>query len=478
LDLADFLRCFSLRIAGKLPQLLWVLFAGAAVSDPVSANAPQPRLGRIDAIAIVVGIIIGAGIFSTPSIVAGNVSSPGAFIAAWILGGIISLIGALCYAELASTYPDAGGDYHFLHRAYGSSLAFLYAWARLAVIQTGSIAIQAFIIGDYATQVLGLGPFSSSLYAAIIVVLFTALNIAGIRQSKTTQNLLTAFEVLCVVTIIVAGLSVRHSPSAPLSSSSSGGAFGLAMVMVLLTYGGWSESAYLSAELKGSRRRVVSVIGWSIGIVTAIYLLANVAYLRGLGLSGLASSQAPAADLLSHLAGSTGARLIGLMIVISAASTVNATIFTGARTNYALGRDFAALAPIGRWNGRADTPTNALVLQGVITLALVGFGAFKREGFKTMVDYTAPVFWFFLLMVAIGVFVLRFRNPRADRPFTVPFYPVTPLIFCAACAYMLHASLNYTGIGALVGVAVLIAGVPLMLLMRAPRPCPALNPET
>ena len=448
------------------------------MSDPISVPAPQPRLRRVDAIAIVVGIIIGAGIFSTPSIVAGNTASPTAFVGAWILGGAISLIGALCYAELASTYPDTGGDYHFLHRAYGPSFAFLYAWARMAVIQTGSIAIQAFIIGDYATQVLNLGRMSSSLYAALVVVLFTALNIAGIRQCKTTQNLLTGFEVLCVLTIIVAGLSVGPSQNPAAPSGSSGGAFGLAMVMVLLTYGGWSESAYLSAELKGSRRTMVSVIGWSIGIVTVIYLLANIAYLRGLGLSGLARSNAPAADLLSRLAGIPGARLIGLMIVISAASTVNATIFTGARTNYALGRDFAVLAPIGRWNGRADTPTNALLLQGLITLALIAFGAFKREGFKTMVEYTAPVFWFCLLMVAIGLFVLRYRDPRAERPFAVPLYPVTPLIFCAACAYMLHASLNYTGIGALVGVAVLLAGLPLMLLARAPRAAPVLNPET
>ena len=436
-----------------------------------TADKPQQRLSALDAIAIVVGIIIGAGIFSMPSLVASNVASPGWFLGAWVLGGVISLIGALCYAELASTYPDAGGDYHFLHRAYGPQLAFLYAWARMAIIQTGSIAIQAFIIGDYASEVLSLGAYSSAIYAAIVVALFTGLNVVGVREGKGTQKLLTAFEILAVVAIIIAGFAAAQigGPAAATQASNGGTdgrAFGMAMVFVLLTYGGWSEAAYISAELKGTRRTIVRVIAWSIGIVTAIYLLANVAFLLGLGLPGLANSRAPAADLLERVTGPTGAKFIGLVIVIAAASTVNATIFTGARTNYALGRDFSILAPLGRWNGRADTPTNALLVQGVITIGLIILGAVTRRGFSTMVEYTAPVFWCFLLLVGVALFVLRQHEPRVARPFAVPFFPVTPLIFCAACIYMLQSSLAYTGVGALVGVGALALGLPLMFFAR------------
>src|SRR5688572_11919874 len=177
----------------------------AGLSDDLTPmpGRPKPTLSVFDAATMLVGLVLGAGIFALPSLVAMNVTSPAWFLGAWVLGGVISLIGALCYAELASTYPDAGGDYHFLHRAYGPQLAFLYAWARMAIIQTGSIAIQAFIIGDYASEIFSLGAYSSAIYATIVVALFTGLNVTGIRQGKGTQKLLTAFEILAVTAIII-----------------------------------------------------------------------------------------------------------------------------------------------------------------------------------------------------------------------------------------------------------------------------------
>ncbi|PMB12959.1 hypothetical protein CI592_01550 [Fischerella thermalis CCMEE 5328] len=205
---------------------------------------------------------------------------------------------------------------------------------------------------------------------------------------------------------------------------------------------------------------------WSIGIIAAIYQLINLAYLKGLGLVGMAQSEAVAADLMRRAFGESGAQFISFLIAVSTISAINATIFTGARTNYALGQDFSLFARLGRWQGDTNTPTQALLVQGAIALALVLLGTWKRKGFETMVDYTAPVFWFFFLLTALSLLVLRIREPEVKRLFRVPLYPLTPILFCLICTYLLYSSLTYTGIGALVGVAVVLAGIPPLLWMR------------
>ena len=433
----------------------------------VTVAQPEPVLDLRDAIGLIVGIVIGAGIFKTPSLVAANAGGAWTMLAAWLLGGIVSLIGALCYAELATAYPHAGGDYHFLTRAYGRKLSFLFAWARLAVITTGSIALLAFVFGDYCTRIYSLGEQSPALYAAVIVIVLTAVNVAGVKFGAVTQNWLTVLEVLGLLAVCAAGLVVAPAAAAtPVSSGADAGqpAFGLCMVFVLLTYGGWNESAYISAELKDVRRNMLRALVWSMFILAALYILVNLAYLRGLGLAGMARSQVVAADLLQQAWGSAGAQLISVMIAVSALTSINATVIVGARSNYALGCDWPVLGFLGRWNARTGSPTRALLLQAALALALVAFGALMRQGFETMVDYTAPVFWLFFLLTGLSLFVLRWREPEHARPFRVPLYPFVPLAFCASSAWLLYSSLAYTRLGALVGVGVLAAGVPLLAL--------------
>ncbi|HYO73294.1 MAG TPA: APC family permease [Archangium sp.] len=442
----------------------------------------MPSLRIVDAVALVVGIVVGAGIFRTPSLVAQNASGPDAVLLLWGLGGLVSLIGAMCYAELASTWPHAGGDYHYLRRALGSSLAFLFAWARLTVIPTGSIALLGFIFGDYASQLLPLGEHSSALYAALSVVVLTGLNVAGIQLGKWTQNVHTVAVVVGLGLVIVAGFFLAPSAApVPAAAGSSGGAphaaWGLAMVFVLLTYGGWNEAAYISSELRGGRRSIVSALLGSLVAVTALYLLANAAYLRGLGLAGVARSDAVAAELMQRVAGPWGAQLISALICAAVLTSSNATILMGSRTHYAMGRDFPLFSSLGRWSARANAPVNALLVQGAISLALVGVGFITRRGFETMVEYTAPVFWFFFLLVGVSLLVLRRREPHVARPFRVPLYPLTPLLFCASCAYLLYSSLAYTGVGALVGVAVLATGLVPLALMRRRAGHPRSNPS-
>ena len=239
------------------------------------------------------------------------------------------------------------------------------------------------------------------------------------------------------------------------------------MVFVLLTFGGWNEAAYMSAELHDVRRNMVRAFLWGLGIITAVYLLINLAYLRGLGLGEMGRSEVVAADFMRRVLGEGGVTFISLLIIVSALGAINASIFFGARTNYTLGRDFSVFKFLGQWRGDSNTPVNALLFQGAISLILVLFGTMARTGFVAMVEYTAPIFWCFFLLAGISLLVLRAKEPAVPRPFRVPFYPLTPLFFCLSCAFMLQASVAYTGIGALVGLAVLLAGGLILLLTRS-----------
>jgi len=423
-----------------------------------------------DAVAIIVGVVIGAGIFKTPSLVAANSPDELTTLMLWLAGGAMSLVGALCYAELTSTYPHAGGDYHYLNRAFGETTGFLFVWARMTVVQTGSITMWAFLVGDYATEVLPLGGHSSSLYAALVIIALTGINIAGIRPGLLTQKTLIVSILFGLMSAAVIGsILVTPAPSGLHDPHPSAAALGGAMIFVLLTYGGWNEAAYLSAEVREPKRNMARVLLYSIGIVTVVYLVLNAVFLRSLGMAGVARSEAVAADLMRRAFGEPGAWCASALICMAAVSSMNGVIITSSRTTYALGRDFAVLGSLGRWKEESGTPVNALLVLAGVSLALVAFGAGTRSGFVMMVDYTAPVFWFFFLLIGIALIVLRRKDGGAERPFRVPLYPVTPVVFCTFCAYMLYSSISYTGRGALLGIVILAAGIPLLFLERLRR---------
>jgi amino acid transporter len=304
-----------------------------------------------------------------------------------------------------------------------------------------------------------LGAHSSAIYAALAVIALTAINISGIRETKGTQNVLTVLEVAGVVAVIVTGILLVAPAPAPAAAAETKPFFAgapLAILFVLFTFGGWNEGAYISAELK-ERRSMVTALAVSIVTVTVLYLLINYAYVRSLGLAGVAKSQTVAADVLRLEFGEVGSKIISLMIAVAALTSINATIIVGARSNYALGRDWPVFAWLGHWDARSDAPRNALIVQAAVALALVVAGAFAAK-IETMVEYTMPVFWFFFMLVGVGLFVLRAKDPATPRPFKVPLYPVTPIIFVATCAYLLYSSLAYVRTGAWVGLGVLAVG--------------------
>lgn len=432
-------------------------------------GAPRASLSVTDGALMMVGIIIGIGIFKTPQLVAMFSPNEWTFVALWVFGGVTTLIGALVYAELAAAYPSTGGEYHFLSRALGHQVGFLFAWARTTVIQTGAIAAVAFVFGDYAQELFSLGAFGPAIYAGIALLLLTLLNIAGTYQSKTAQNLLSLVLVAAMLLIVVVGFLNAGARPAPAAAGDAGyGMVGLAMVFILLTYGGWNEAAYLSADVRNVGRDMIRILLAGTAVVTAVYVLVNVGYLLVLGLEGLRKSDAIAADVMRTAFGTSGAVFVSLIVCVAALSTMNASIFTGARLYHALGQDLS-LSRLKVWDDVRNNPRNAIVLQSVIAMVLVFFGAFARDGFKAMVEYTAPVFWFFLLLVGVSFFILRAREKNHPRPFRAPLYPVVPLLFCGICAYLLYSSLVYTGRGALFGIAVLLAGIPLLGFVRKKR---------
>ncbi|NUZ04789.1 APC family permease [Piscinibacter koreensis] len=453
----------------------------ATAARPLDTLAPPPSasLGLAHAVAIIVGIVIGAGIFKAPSLVAGNVPSTGWLFAVWALGGLFSLAGALCYAELSATYPSRGGDYHFLSRAFGKSTALTYAWARFSVVTTGSLALLGFVFGDYMSQLLPLGPHGSALYAAVAVVVLTAVNLRGIRNGATAQAWLTAVEVGGLVLIVVAGLwlwlgapAAAPAPVVAPPGSASASSIGLAMVFVLLTYGGWNDAAYISADLR-QRRSIMRALVLSVGVITVLYLLVNWAYWHALGLAGMARSEAIATDVLTAAFGPAAGKAVAVMVAVSALTSMNATLIVGARTAGALAQDWPQLRILAAWDDARGVPRNSFLAQAGFALVLIAIGAAYQSGFRAMVEYTAPVFWLFFLLVGLSLFKLRVQEPDQPRPFKVPLYPLTPAVFCLTSAYMLWSSLSYVrsqqlgGINAAwVGVAVLVSGLVLLIVFR------------
>ena len=431
---------------------------------------PRPVLSVFDAVMIITGIVIGGGIFAFPPLVAAMTGSVEWMFGAWILGGLLALIGALCYAELATTFPNAGGDYYFLTRAYGRDVSFFFAWARVTVISTGAIALLAFVFGDYMSRVLSLGEHSSVIYAVLIVIALTAVNIAGLRMSAKLQNVMSVLLVLGLLLVVIAGFVAPAAASAPPAESTNGvpALFGTALLFVLFTYGGWNDAAYISAEVKGGNRAIVKVLVTSLLVITAVYLLFIAALVAGLGFEGLKASKQVAADIAQKAFGSFGEKSIGAIVALAALTSINATMLVTARTNYSLGRDWRIFAFMGRWSAERDTPVAAMVTTSVISLLIVLIAAANQGGVKFMVDFTAPVFWLFFLLTGIGLFVLRFRYPQIARPFKVPLYPILPIVFVGTCAFLLYRSLLFTFENQAIRVAiyVMLSGVVVWLVAR------------
>jgi len=461
---------------------------------PTETEHYQKKLTLWDTVNIIIGIVIGVSIFKVPSMVFASAGSIEAGLAVWCLGGFLMLAGALCYAELAAAIPETGGDYVFLSRTYGNGTGFLFGWAQFVAINPGNIGIMAYVFAQYAVSFLNATGFNvpegwSVLLAAFSVCILICLNLLGLMVGKQAQNILTFAKVIGLAAIALSGIYLGMNHSAPVTpelstDTHSTANFGLAMVFVLYAYGGWNDAAFVAAEVKQPGKNIPKALMIGTGGILLIYLIINTAYLWGLGYEGLLNSQAPAADLLETVWGTTGKTVISLVIMISSLGAINGLILTGSRVNVRLGMDHHLFAALARWNHRVNAPIYSLLIQGLISICLivlVGTGTGQRilvfpfemmqwdiinwnqygGGFDTLLAASAPLFWIFFLLTGLSLFILRFKFPDLERPFRVPFYPITPILFCLTSLYMLYSSLDYARGLTLLGLIPVLIGIPL-----------------
>jgi amino acid transporter len=398
-------------------------------------GAVKKELSVFDSTCIVVGIIIGAGIYETAPAVASSASCWWGVLGLWVVGGLLSLAGALCYAELATAYPYEGGDYVYLSRAYGRWAGFLFGWVQLVLVRPGYIALVAFVFARYAGALFGPvpigepeGQYTQVIYAGIAVLILTTVNILGVREGKWTQNILTVVKVLGLVAILVAALAgPAATPTDTRVNLSDRLPVSVALILILFTFGGWNEVAYVAAEV---------------------------------GHSGVVNSEAVACDMLEVVFPRFGGRIISVLICISTLGAVNGLIFTGSRISYAVGAEHRLFRLLGRWDQRRGTPVWALVVQGGIVLAMIVIlGSFRRT-----ILYTAAAVYSFYLATSISVIILRLKEPHIQRPYRVTGYPFTTIVFGACCVFLVYSALVYNLRDAAICCAILLAGVPVYWL--------------
>ncbi|QDU94200.1 APC family permease [Lignipirellula cremea] len=459
-------------------------------------TTPQKQLTLFDSVCVIMGIVIGVGIFETTPFIAFMAGSPEVLLGVWLVGGLIALLGAMCYAELSTSFPRDGGDYVFLTQAYGNRTGFLFVWAEYWVIRPANIGMMAFVFATYSyealvyltPQALAETPtktWSLGLAGGAILVL-AGLNVLGVKTGKWTQNVFTVAKIVGLLLVIGAGLILpafvppvtittaaapavvepalaQPAETTPVAAATeeatpdtaTGDAepekaswppldsLQLAMVLVLFTYGGWNEISYVAAEVRHPERNLWRALLLGLVGIMLIYLLTNFALIRLLGYEGLAGAKAVAGKALAPRLGPLAGAGVSLLIAVSSLGALNGMIMTGARLYYSLGAELPVFSWLGVWNARFDAPIRSITVQAIVAVLMVlSFGRYEHA-FSELVRFSTPVFWFFVFMVVISLFILRHKRPDLERPFRIPFYPWAPLLFCMCCVLIFESSFKY-----------------------------------
>jgi APA family basic amino acid/polyamine antiporter len=429
-------------------------------------------IGPFSGTMMVVGGIIGSGIFLNPALVAERVRTAELTLAVWVFGGGIAMIGGLVFAELGARRPLAGGGYVYLRDAYGRLPAFMYAWTLLLVIATGAIAAVAVTFASYTAALLGWGASARLPLAVGSILVLSIINYVGVRPGAITQNVLTVLKLGALAILIVAGLAL--APATPVSEALPALpkeqvllALGAALVPVLFAFGGWQQTNFVAEELIEPERNLPRALIAGVGIVITVYLLANVAYLRTLGVAGLARSSAPAADAIEVLLGPSGRSLIAAGVAISTFGFLNLVILVSPRVYQAMARDGLFFPSLARLHRRYHTPSAAIAFQGAWAIVLTLTGRYGD-----LLDYVVFGDWIFFAAVASTVFVFRSREKRGSEGsalrFRMPGFPLLPIVFILAALYVVVGSVASNPANALKGSALIVLGVPVFLFWRRP----------
>lgn len=420
---------------------------------------------------LVVGGIIGGGIFLSPAVVAQRVGTPGLTMTAWGMGALVAVIGGFVYAELGARRPRSGGSYVYLREAWGSLPAFLYGWALFLIMATGAIAAVAMTGAGYLMALLGGDPALARPVAAALITGLTALNVAGVRLGAVVGNLLTVLKLAAIAALVVVAFLVTPgapvvaapAPAVPQGALATVAALGGALVPVLFTCGGWQQTNAVAEELRDAARTLPRALVGGVLIVAVTYLLVNAAYLRALGVAGLAASTAPAADTMAVALGQPGRLLMAAGIVVSTTGFNAMTILMSARVYQAMAADGVFFARMARLHPRTRTPVWALVGQGAVALALLFTGTYGQ-----LLDYVVFADWIFFGATAASLFVFRARDAREGTAAAVraPWHPWSTGVFLLAAAYVVGGAVRSNPGNALRGAAILALGVPVHAYWR------------
>lgn len=431
----------------------------------VATTGYARRLGLFDGTMLVMGGIIGAGIFLNPAIVAQRVGTGTLTIGVWVIGGVIALAGAFCFAELGAARPQAGGGYVYLRDALGELPAFLYGWTLLLVISTGAIAAVAVTFARYAVALAGIAETAVTPIAVAAILLLSAVNFVGVRPGANTQNLFTVLKLAALVALIVVGLAVapdgaqQAPPSEPESGGSGlwvvAGAVGVALIPVLFSYGGWQQTNYVAEEIIAPERTLPRALLLGVAGVVAVYVLANVVYVRQLGVAGLAGSLAPAADVMSRTVGAGGRTFISAGIAASTFGFLNLVILVTPRVYQAMARDGLFLSGVARLHPRFHTPTAAITFQASWAVVLALSGTYGQ-----LLDYVVFGDWIFFGLCGVCVFVFRRRRGEPEPMFRTPGYPLVPALFVTAATYVVVSSVISNPANAALGSGLIALGLP------------------
>jgi len=425
---------------------------------PSAPTGLSRRIGLFAATLIVMGGMVGSGIFVTPAYVARGAGEPLLILGAWLLGGVAALLGAFVYAELSSARPEVGGQYAYLREAVHPLAAFLYGWALLLVIQTGGMAATAIAFARYFRELLPL-PLGESAVAALAIAALTAINCLGVRAGSTAQGVLMILKICAIAALVAAGFFVQPGPGAPASPATPAG-FGAALIPVLFAYGGWQTACFVAGEMKDPRRDLPRALLAGVVGVIVLYTLVAFVCLRALGPGDLARSSAPALEVMTRAMGRRGALAISAGISISTLGFLSQSILTAPRVYFAMAEDGLFFRSIGRVHPRTRAPVAAIALQGTLAIAIALAGTFEA-----ITRYVVSIDFVFFALTAACIFIFRRRGVRGT--FAMPGHPATTVAFIAICATVVLSTWRADPVHAFAGLGITLAGIPAFLLWRS-----------
>jgi APA family basic amino acid/polyamine antiporter len=425
------------------------------------------KLNLFDATMIVMGGIVGSGIFINPYVVARQVHTPFLILGAWLAGGAVALAGAFVYAELAARRPEVGGQYAYLREAFHPGVAFLYGWALLLVVQTGGMAAVAVTFARYFSELTGV-TLPDWVTAALTLSLLTLVNCLGVRAGSNVQSLLMVLKILAVAALVACGLFAVAEPRAltggPLLDRPASlgllAAAGAALTPVMFAYGGWQTASFVSGEMRDPRRDLPRGLLLGVCGVILLYTLVNVACLRALGAEGLAGTKTPATALMRLVLGERGALLIAAGIAVSTLGFLSQSMLTAPRVYFAMAEDGLFFRGVARVNPKTRAPVAAIALQGFFAAVIAASGRYEQ-----ILNYVVSVDFIWFGLTALSLFVFR-RRGDGDAGFRVPGHPFTTALFAAACALIVAATFYHDAFNSALGLAILATGVPVYFLWR------------